>query len=349
MFEIVESPVQTRTTGAFPGDVLPPKEEIFEAAQALAAREPDVSDLTVGKLHKVGWLDPSVGDYRLLDERGEVIAIQVHGPEDGAPFMLMHGTPACRVGVMPSYEELRKVRARIITYDRGGYGQSSASPEEPCVADTPKKVASILDALNIEEVTNIGRSGGCPHALACAADLPGRVKETFLLCPGKPQWASQEADLEGLTPDNRDGYFMDRLTRRKECEDRAEDIKKDPYFLLRLLWEQTPSDADRDVIARHGGAIALSHYIAVANGGEGYARDTIGTMDNGWGFNMGDIKSRVTLWTGSEDPFSPAAHQEWYEQSLENAEVTRIVTPGLSHFNAMELPRFFDSLGLVSS
>ena len=42
------------------------------------------------------------------------------------------------------------------------------------MADVADDVAAVLDALEIEHFLTLGWSGGGPHALACAALLPGR-------------------------------------------------------------------------------------------------------------------------------------------------------------------------------
>ena len=43
------------------------------------------------------------------------------------------------------------------------------------MADVADDVGAIADSLDIDQFAVLGRSGGGPHALACAALLPGRV------------------------------------------------------------------------------------------------------------------------------------------------------------------------------
>lgn len=84
-------------------------------------------------------------------------------------------------------------------YDtRGGGPDALAS----CAAD----IASIADALGLGRFAVLGHSGGGPHALACAALLPGRV---IAALEGDWSWVARVAaqDMEqGI-----EGYAEDTL------------------------------------------------------------------------------------------------------------------------------------------
>jgi pimeloyl-ACP methyl ester carboxylesterase len=81
-----------------------------------------------------------------------------------------HGSP--NTGEPP--EPLRSAAAersiRWISYDRPGYLASTSRPGR----DVASAAASVADALGVAEFAVMGHSGGGPHALACAALLPGR-------------------------------------------------------------------------------------------------------------------------------------------------------------------------------
>ena len=61
---------------------------------------------------------------------------------------------------------------RWISYDRPGYLASTSRPGRD-VASAAADSASVADALGVAEFAVMGHSGGGPHALACAALLPG--------------------------------------------------------------------------------------------------------------------------------------------------------------------------------
>jgi pimeloyl-ACP methyl ester carboxylesterase len=73
---------------------------------------------------------------------------------------------------------------RSVSHDRPGYGGSTPHPGRD-VASAAADVASIADALGIDQFAVMGDSGGGPHALACAAVLPGRV--LAMVCMSGPR------------------------------------------------------------------------------------------------------------------------------------------------------------------
>src|SRR5436189_3246279 len=104
---------------------------------------------------------------------GRQVAYEVWGDPAGAPVFLLHGTPGSRLGIRAPDDALARSGARLITYDRPGYGLSDPYPERT-VADCTTDVAAIADALGYREFAVVGFSGGGPHALACGALLPDR-------------------------------------------------------------------------------------------------------------------------------------------------------------------------------
>jgi pimeloyl-ACP methyl ester carboxylesterase len=92
----------------------------------------------------------------------------------GLTVMWHHGTPNIGAPPEPLFDAAARAGIRWVSYDRPGYGGSTAHPGRN-VASAAADVASIADALGIGQFAVLGHSGGGPHALACAALLPGRV------------------------------------------------------------------------------------------------------------------------------------------------------------------------------
>ena len=80
---------------------------------------------------------------------------------------------------------------RHVVYLRPGYGDSERCPGR-AVADCAADTAAIADWLGVERFYTAGRSGGGPHALACAALLPDRVIAAATIAGVAPE------DAEGL-------------------------------------------------------------------------------------------------------------------------------------------------------
>src|SRR5450631_4216461 len=105
---------------------------------------------------------------------GRVLCFAEWGDPAGFPVFSLHGTPGGRLNRHPDESKYAVAGARVITYDRPGYG-SSGREQGRSVVDCVHDVAAIADALGIERFAVTGGSGGGPHSLAVAARLGSRV------------------------------------------------------------------------------------------------------------------------------------------------------------------------------
>jgi pimeloyl-ACP methyl ester carboxylesterase len=96
---------------------------------------------------------------------------------------------------------LYRLGIRLICYDRPGYGGSERCPDRS-VANAAADVRTIADALRLGTFAVAGRSGGAPHALACAARLGERVQSVAALVGLAPPDASDLDWYDGMTDSN---------------------------------------------------------------------------------------------------------------------------------------------------
>src|SRR5262249_55578279 len=99
---------------------------------------------------------------------GRMLAIAECGDPDGFPVFLLHGTPGSRFAGQSDASAYANVGARVITYDRPGYGGSDRFRGRrfvDCVAD----VSAIADSLGVERFAVIGGSSGGPPGLSVVA------------------------------------------------------------------------------------------------------------------------------------------------------------------------------------
>ncbi|MFE7510031.1 alpha/beta fold hydrolase, partial [Streptomyces sp. NPDC057540] len=89
----------------------------------------------------------------------------------------------------------------VLSYDRPGYGESRRAPGRRG-ADAARDAAAVADAFGIERFAVVGRSGGGPHALACAALLPDRVRAAAVRGGLAPPDAAGLEWYAGMTPFN---------------------------------------------------------------------------------------------------------------------------------------------------
>ena len=111
----------------------------------------------------------------------------------GWPVFLLHGTPGSLHGPRPRGIFLYRLGVRLISYNRPGY-PGSTRVEDRIVADAAGDVETIADNLDMDQFSVIGRSGGAPHALACAAD--NRLRDRLICTAALSSLAP--CDAEGL-------------------------------------------------------------------------------------------------------------------------------------------------------
>ncbi|WP_084728912.1 alpha/beta fold hydrolase [Streptacidiphilus neutrinimicus] len=274
-------------------------------------------------------------EVRTPDGRMLTAAIWGRSPED--PVFLIHGTPGSRLGQLPVERQLDRLNVRVITYDRPGYGQSDRLPGRR-VRDAADDVLAIADHLRLDAFGVVGRSGGGPHALACAALLPERVTRTAVMVSLAPRDAEGLDWYRGMTDSNiaafraaEDGPH--RL--RPLLAARSDGIRAHPRALLQSLRQELPP-ADLNAIRDPGlrSTIARNFAEAVRVGDDGWNDDVLAFV-RPWGFDPAEIKGRVDLWHGEADVFSPVDHTRWLAAHIPEAHP--MVEPGQSHFAAWRL------------
>jgi pimeloyl-ACP methyl ester carboxylesterase len=271
---------------------------------------------------------------RLAD--GRRLAVSVSGHPAGSPVVYLHGTPGSRVGPFPRAQVLYALGVRLISFDRPGYGESDRLQSRR-VADVVPDVRAIVDHLGVDQFAVLGRSGGGPHALACAALLPERVTRAGVLVSIAPPAADGLDWFAGMSESN----IREFTTAASGPESiaaylvpAAADIKADPMSHVSTLGPEMP-EADRRVMAD-----AVIRALLAKNFAEALRDSAAGWIDDDvafsapWGFNLSDIKVPVLLWHGENDVFSPPAHARWLARKIDTAEL--LVLPDKAHFGALE-------------
>ena len=124
---------------------------------------------------------------------GRTLAYAEWGDPAGRPIVTCHGTPGCRLNRHPNQDLVRSTGARVIAFDRPGYGRSTRNAGRR-VVDVVPDVVALVDHLGLDEFAVVGGSGGGPHALAVAASLPDRVTRGVML-PTRVGGTAEEARL----------------------------------------------------------------------------------------------------------------------------------------------------------
>jgi pimeloyl-ACP methyl ester carboxylesterase len=268
---------------------------------------------------------------------GRQVAVQVSGSPSGHPVFLMHGTPGSRVAPLPRPMILHGLGVRLITFDRPGYGYSDRLKSRQ-VADVVPDVEAIADALDVEQFAVLGRSGGGPHALACAALIPNRVTRAGALVSLAP-WAADGLDWFAGMADSNVQEFTTALNSPDELAaslaQTAAAVKGDPGSHVSTLGPELPA-ADQRVVADAGirALLARNFKEALRESADGWFDDNR-ALCSPWGFDPADIKVPVLVWHGEDDVFSPVSHTQWLADQIPNASM--FIQPGAAHFSALEV------------
>lgn len=272
---------------------------------------------------------------RTGDGRG--LAVDQRGDPVGRPVFLLHGTPGSRLGPAPRTSVLYRMGVRLITYDRPGYGDSDRDPGRT-VSSVAADVAEIADALGLDRFAVVGRSGGAPHALACAALLPDRTTRTGALVSLAPRDADGLDWFEGMTESNVREYVNAAIGRSRVTATlgrRSLSIVADPAASIAEMRGKLP-ESDRWIVADAGIQDMLERNFAegLRDSADGWVDDVM-AFSTAWGFDPARIGTPVLLWHGEDDIFAPAQHTLWLARTIPGAHVE--IEPGAAHFGALRV------------
>ncbi|MGO9221623.1 MAG: alpha/beta fold hydrolase [Streptosporangiaceae bacterium] len=268
---------------------------------------------------------------------GHRLSVESLGDPWGKPVFLFHGTPGVGRGPRPRGIVLHRLGIRLISYDRPGYpGSDRRDPRS--VGDAAYDVAAIADYLRIDQFSVVGRSGGAPHALACAAILNKQVVCAATLSSLAPYDAEGLDWSAGMTEFNVSAYRnaqADLGALIATLNEKAGQVRVNPEGLLKQLWPELVSD-DKDVIGdiTLRRIIAQVHAEALRETADGWIDDVV-ALSRPWGFNLSDIKAPVKLWHGSNDVFSPVGHAYWLSQRIPHADLK--IETEQAHFGSVEI------------
>ncbi len=232
---------------------------------------------------------------------------------------------------------LYQLGIRLITFDRPGYGLSDRMIGRT-VADIAADVEQIADFLKLEEFAVLGRSGGGPHALACAALLPGLIRRVAVLVGLAPTAAEGLDWFDGMGASNTQAYMA--VHRQGELisarlHSIADRIKSDPMSHLNTIADDL-SQSDRRVVSDAGiRRMLMETYTEAFRSSAGGWIDDMLAFCSPWGFELADIAVPTMLWHGANDTFSPVGHSRWLAAKIPTATV--IVQSGSAHFGAFDV------------
>ncbi len=245
---------------------------------------------------------------------GRLLDVLVAGPPDGMPLVFHTGTPSGLAAFGPMTQAASGRGLRIVQYSRPGYGGSAPQPGRQ-IASAPADVAAILDQIGADQFVTVGWSGGGPHALACAALLPGRCRAAASMAGVAPHDGAGLDWLAGMGPENIEEFGLaadGEATLTGFLETGAELLRGISAADLAQGMGGLISAADKNVLSGDlAEYLAASFRAAVSTGIAGWRDDDLAFVHD-WGFSVADCAAvPVAIWQGGEDRMVPPAHGSW--------------------------------------
>lgn len=262
-------------------------------------------------------------DVSLLDGR-TLHAYDTGG--DGAPVVWHHGTPNLGAPPRPLFALADELGLRWVSFDRPGYGGSTAHPGRT-IGSVAADTAALADELSLDRFAVMGHSGGGPHALACAAAHPDRVTAAVSIAGLAP------LDAAGL--DWFDGFGASGAASLRAAQGGR--VAKQRY-------EIEHPDAPLDFTDGDGSALSgpwgwLGEVAQAASAQVDEQGLIVGLIDDDlayvapWGVDLDAILAPVLLVHGGADRAVPASHSAWLATRIGGSELWS--QPGESHISVL--------------
>jgi pimeloyl-ACP methyl ester carboxylesterase len=174
--------------------------------------------------------------------------------------------------------------------------------------------AAVLDHLGVESCLTMGWSGGGPHALACGALLPERVRGVLVIAGVAPYDADGLDFLAGMGPEN-----VKEFGAALEGEEALRPLLEAQRTELAAVTAEAIAGAfgglvpPVDIASLTGElaeCVAAEFRHGLATSVDGWLDDDL-AFARPWGFELADLAVPTYLWQGSEDLMVPFAHGQW--------------------------------------
>lgn len=250
-------------------------------------------------------VDVTLADGRVLH------AYDAGADADAARLVVVwhHGTPNIGLPPEPLFPASDRLRIRWIGYDRPGYGGSDPAPDRD-VGSAAGDVAALADNLGLERFAVMGHSGGGPHALACAALLPGRVMAVVVGASLAPHGADGLDWFAGMAPSAEAALRAALAGRQAKEAYEASPTDEEPGFIA----------ADWEALEGDWGWFGKVVGPALAAGPEPVVDDDLAYVAP-WGFEPQSITAPALVLHGAADRMVPAAHGAWLAKAIPDAEL----------------------------
>jgi pimeloyl-ACP methyl ester carboxylesterase len=278
---------------------------------------------------------------RVTRSDGRHIDFLVVGPADGLPLVVHEGTPVGLVLYPPTVQAARIRGLRVVLAARPGYEGSTPRPGRR-VVDVAGDTAAVLDELGADTFVTVGSSGGGPHALACAAALPGRCLAAASVAGVAPYQAEGLDWLAGMGPEN-----IEEFAAAVQGAAALTAFLDSAAAMVSTLTGESVAESLGGLVIQADQAVLTGEFadhVAAAlrasmNSGIAGWRDDDLAFVKDWGFSLGwespspapADPAPVAVWQGDQDRMVPFAHGQWLAANIQGARAH--LMPGHGHLS----------------
>lgn len=240
---------------------------------------------------------------------GRALAFAEWGRPDGFPVLYLHGTPSSRLEHWPAGASLARLGARLVTFDRPGYGHSEPLPGRTLL-DVAADVERLADHLGLDRFALSGMSGGGPFVLATAYALGDRVERAAISCGLGP--LDRPGALEGMTPSQ-----VEELEIARHHPERLGDFLESLDVGASMPAEELTAFGSIPGLAE---VMLPSVSEATRQGSAGVIADDLAVVRS-WGFALEDVRVPLWLWHGDHDKLAPLHHSCYVAGQVRSAQL----------------------------
>jgi pimeloyl-ACP methyl ester carboxylesterase len=265
-----------------------------------------------------------VNEFEVPLADGRVLHTYDTAPGDDGRLAVVwhHGTPNLGAPPAPLFEAGDWLGIRWVSFDRPGYGGSTAAPGRT-MASVAADLTTVLDTLGIESIALMGYSGGGSYALGSAAVLGDRVEAVATFAAIAPYGAAGLDWYDGMIASGLASLQAAARGRDAKVRHESSGVEYDPEF--------TATDiAMFDGPWRWLGSVAGDR--AMPNGPDGLIDDDC-SYTVPWGCDPTTITAPTLLVHGTADGIIPCSHGRWLAEHIENAELQ--LKPDDSHISVL--------------
>jgi pimeloyl-ACP methyl ester carboxylesterase len=276
------------------------------------------------------YAKPNVTNHVSLSD-GRRLGYASYGDPAGVAVLHFHGWPGSHLDFAPNHEPAQRAGAQVIAVDRPGVGDSDFRAERR-LADWPKDVTALVDALGIERFAVLGFSFGGPYAVAVAHALGHRVRALGLVSAMGPLDRPHATD--GMMRPTRMMFALARTAgwlARPAVAGMTRSIARDPdRFVARM--GRSVAAADRAVMHNRPDVAQAITDAAVAmcrTGTDAVLTDALAVVKP-WNLRLEDVQVPTIVWQGADDANVPRHIGHHYGRAIPGAIVNLVEHEG--HF-----------------